>query len=144
MKLQTDRLLFLLYKKYKGEPQVGAAYTDLAISFGAAKALEMASTAGNDNYSFIGSANLSAFYLQNRVLILLSDSKSEYSLWGHMSHDSDHYRHNGQPYGNTYQFYFWSAPHKSKEWFEGEQPSRNKQAYRHRGSFTKGGRQRAY
>jgi RHS repeat-associated protein len=116
---EVERVTFLLYQKYGGNPKPGDSYTDMKLDFGVN---EFVSTAiNNHNMAFVGSANISVFFEEDKLSYIISDSKTMYSYWYHLSHSSDHYREPGNyGYGNTYQFYTWTDKKKDRLWFLGE------------------------
>jgi hypothetical protein len=115
MQDEVSRLLFLLYDKYRGNPRPGAEYVDMKLDFGPFRAIAALS---NRNKTFVGSSNMSGFVAGNRVIIIVADVKSAYSLAGHRTHRFDHYRSpNDWGYGFTYQFYIWSVPLTSHSWY---------------------------
>ena len=89
MQDEVSRLLFLLYDKYQGNPGPEAKYVDMSLSFGP---IQFLAALSNRTKTFVGSSNMSGFVSGNRVIVILSDVKSAYSLVGHATHKVDHYR----------------------------------------------------
>nr|WP_244676552.1 hypothetical protein [Hymenobacter cellulosilyticus]UOQ73198.1 hypothetical protein MUN79_04295 [Hymenobacter cellulosilyticus] len=115
MQSETDRLIYLLYDKYQGNPEGAAQYVDMALSFGP---IEAVTSLSNRNKTFAGSANMSGFVHGNRVIIVVADTKSLYSLLGHSTHRLDHFRSpRWYSYGFTYQFYVWSVRMHTHSWY---------------------------
>jgi hypothetical protein len=116
MRDDVEKLLFLLYDREQGYPKLNSAYLNMRLSFGPPQFLAALS---NRNKSFVGSANMSGFVSGNRLVIVVSDVKSAYSLAGHATHKVDHYRSSRlSMYGFTYQFYIWSVGLKDYVWYK--------------------------
>ncbi|MDQ2793785.1 MAG: hypothetical protein M3Y12_07230 [Bacteroidota bacterium] len=115
MREEVERLTFLLYEKYNGAPGSGAKFVDMKLAFDPFRAIAALS---NRNKTFVGSANMSGFLYGNRLVVVVADVKSAYSLALHRTHRLDHYRSRDDwGYGFTYQFYIWSVRLESYSWY---------------------------